>query len=75
MRNKNKLLTNPFRNLKHKPYGMKYFTGYGGEYCGKDPRTGRITEDLGIVVNKKRTRQESRKFINDELNLNLDYDI
>lgn len=72
MRNKNKLLSNPFRKLRHKPYGMKYFTGYGGEYYGKDPRTGIMTEDTGIVINKKRTRRESRQYINNELNLNYD---
>jgi hypothetical protein len=68
MRKKDKRLSNPFRNLRHKPYGMVYLTGYGGEYYGRDPRTGRMTEGLGIVINKKRFRFNGKKFINNELN-------
>lgn len=67
MRNKDKNLSNPFRKIKHFPYGGKKCTGYGGELYSRDPRTGRFTEICGIIINKSRERFKSKLEIRNEL--------
>lgn len=67
MRNKDKHLSNPFRKIKHFPYGGKKCTGYGGELYSRDPRTGRFTEICGIIINKSRERFKSKLEIRNEL--------
>ena len=52
----------PYRNRKIKPYGLKGWCGYGGEYYRK--KLGEICIDL---VNKKRTRALTKKLIKQEL--------
>lgn len=52
----------PYRNRKIKPYGLKGWCGYGGEYYRKN--IGEICIDL---VNKKRTRALTKKLIKQEL--------
>ena len=52
----------PYRHRKIKPYGLKGWCGYGGEYYRKN--LGEICIDL---VNKKRTRVLSKKLIKQEL--------
>ena len=56
----------PYRNRKIKPYGLKGWCNYGGEYYRR--KLGEICVDL---VNKKKARRLGKKQIKDELN---DYD-
>ena len=53
----------PFRNRKIKPYGLKGWCGYGGEYYRK--KLGEVCIDL---VNKKQARVLAKKLIKQELN-------
>lgn len=59
----NKRQPHPYRNRKTKPYGLKGWCGYGGEYYRRN--LGEICIDL---VNKKRARTLSKKLIKQELN-------
>ena len=53
----------PFRRRKIKPYGLKGWCGYGGEYYRKN--LGEVCIDL---VNKKQARVLAKKLIKQELN-------
>ena len=59
----NKRQPHPFRNRKIKPYGLKGWCGYGGEYYRKN--LGEVCIDL---VNKKQARILAKKLIKQELN-------
>lgn len=59
----NKRQPHPYRNRKIKPYGLKGWCGYGGEYYRRN--LGEICIDL---VNKKRARVLAKKLIKQELN-------
>lgn len=59
----NKRQPHPYRNRKIKPYGLKGWCGYGGEYYRRN--LGEICIDL---VNKKQARTLSKKLIKQELN-------
>lgn len=58
----NKQQPHPYRHRKIKPYGLKGWCGYGGEYYRR--KLGEICIDL---VNKKRTRALTKKLIKQEL--------
>ena len=60
---RNKRQPHPFRNRKIKPYGLKGWCGYGGEYYRKN--LGEVCIDL---VNKKQARTLAKKLIKQELN-------
>lgn len=53
----------PFRRRKIKPYGLKGWCNYGGEYYRKN--LGEVCIDL---VNKKQARVLAKKLIKQELN-------
>ena len=53
----------PFRRRKIKPYGLKGWCGYGGEYYRR--KLGEVCIDL---VNKKQARVLAKKLIKQELN-------
>lgn len=59
----NKRQPHPYRNRKIKPYGLKGWCGYGGEYYRRN--LGEICIDL---VNKKQARTLAKKLIKQELN-------
>lgn len=58
----NKRQPHPYRNRKIKPYGLKGWCNYGGEYYRK--KLGEICID---IVNKKRIRVLTKKLIKQEL--------
>ena len=59
----NKRQPHPFRNRKIKPYGLKGWCSYGGEYYRRN--LGEVCVDL---VNKKQARVLAKKLIKQELN-------
>ena len=59
----NRRQPHPFRNRKIKPYGLKGWCGYGGEYYRK--KLGEVCIDL---VNKKQALTLAKKLIKQELN-------
>lgn len=59
----NRRQPHPFRNRKIKPYGLKGWCGYGGEYYRRN-----LDEVCVDLVNKKQARVLAKKLIKQELN-------
>lgn len=72
MRNRSKKFrSNPFRKRKHYPYGGMGWCGYGGEMYCKNPynKNKGFEEIVAIVINKRKARNEWKKNIKKELEL------